>query len=148
MKLIILLICGCCILISCSSKDTTFGAPFTLKSDQAVTVSEAAKPANYDRVIRVEGDCYQVCQDEGCWLVITDGKQKLNVMMENKNFTAPMDCGGKKIALEGKVQEQLTTEEDARVYAGQAGKSEAETNAIVGDQRVPVLVVTSMEVKQ
>lgn len=146
MKLIILLTYSC-ILLSCSSKDTTFGTPFTLKSEQAITVSEASKPTNYERVIRVEGNCYQVCQEEGCWLVISDGKQKLNVKMKDKNFTAPMDCGGKKLALEGIVQEQLTAEEDARTYAGQAGKSEAETNAIVGDQRVPIFVVTSMEVK-
>lgn len=147
MKLFFLLLFSS-ILFSCSSKDTTFGTPFTLKSDQAITVSEAAKPANYDRVVRVEGDCYQVCQTEGCWLVVTDGKQKLHVIIKDKDFAAPMDCGGKKIALEGKVQEQLTSEDDAREYAGQAGKSEAETNAIVGDQRVAVFVATSLEVKQ
>ncbi|MBI3258114.1 MAG: DUF4920 domain-containing protein [Ignavibacteriae bacterium] len=147
MKLIILLFCSC-ILLSCSGRNATFGAPFTLKSEKSITVSGAVKPANYDRIIRVEGDCYQVCQTEGCWLVVTDGKQKLHVIVKDKDFAAPMDCGGKKIALEGKVQEQLTNEDDAREYAGQAGRSEAETNAIIGDQRVPVFVITSMEVVQ
>ena len=90
MKLILILI-SCCVLFSCSSKDATFGAPFTLKNDQTITVSEAAKPANYDRVIRVEGDCYQVCQTEGCWLVVTEGKQKLHVIIKDKDFAAPMD---------------------------------------------------------
>ncbi|MBS1538132.1 MAG: DUF4920 domain-containing protein [Bacteroidetes bacterium] len=146
MKHLIILI-SCCILVSCSSKNAQFGAPFTLQSSQSMTVSEAVKPANYDRIVRVEGDCYQVCQEEGCWLVVTDGKSKLHVIIKDKDFAAPMDCGGKKIALEGTVQEQLTTEDDARTYAVQSGKSEAEANAIQGDQRVPMFVATSLEVQ-
>jgi hypothetical protein len=146
MKLILILLCSS-ILLSCSDKNTTFGVPFTLTSSQAISVSEAVKPANYDRIIRVEGDCYRVCQEEGCWLIVTDGKEKLHVIVKNKEFAAPKDCGRKKIALEGIVQEQLTSEDDAREYAGQAGKSEAETNAIIGEQRVAVFVATSLEIK-
>jgi len=111
-----------------------------------MTVSNALKPANYDRTIRIEGDCYQVCQAEGCWLIVTDGKEKLHVIIKDKDFAAPMDCGGKKIALEGIVQEQLATEDDARTYAEQSGKSEPEIYAIQGDQRVPVFIATSLEI--
>ncbi|MBK9246791.1 MAG: hypothetical protein IPM69_01430 [Ignavibacteria bacterium] len=58
-----------------------------------------------------------------------------------------MDLGSKQIILEGIVSEQLTSEADAREYSENAGKSEAETTALLGDQRVPVFVATSLEIK-
>jgi hypothetical protein len=146
MKILSFLFC-IMVLVSCSHDEVHLGLPFTIPAEQSLNVSDALKPANYDRPVRVEGECYRVCQSEGCWLIVTDGKEKLRVTMKNNDFAAPMDLGSKKIMLEGKVSEILSSEEDARSYAENAGKSEAETNAIVGDQRVPVLVVSALEIK-
>jgi len=133
--------------LSCSKEPHQLGQPFTINEAQSIHVSEALKPANYDRVVRLEGECYRVCQTEGCWLIVTDGKSKLRVTIKDKDFAAPMNLGSKNIILEGKVSELLTSEADAREYADEAGKSEEETNAIQGDQRVPVFVATSLEIK-
>ncbi|MFN8358447.1 MAG: DUF4920 domain-containing protein [Candidatus Kapaibacterium sp.] len=134
-------------LLSCSKAPNHLGLPFSLPDEHPLTVSEALKPANYDRPIRVEGECYRVCQTEGCWLIVTDGTSKMRVTIKNKDFAAPMDLGSKKIILEGSVQEMLSSEDEAREYAENAGRSEAETNAISGDQRVPMLVATALEFK-
>jgi len=146
MKYFLLFFCMA-VFVSCSNKSNHLGQPFTVTAEQTIKVTDALLPANYDRQIRLEGECYRVCQSEGCWLIVTDGKEKLRVTMKDNDFAAPMDLGAKRIILEGKVSEILSSEEDSRSYAENAGKSEAETNAIVGDQRVPVLVATALEIK-
>ncbi|MCS7034814.1 MAG: DUF4920 domain-containing protein [Phycisphaerae bacterium] len=87
--------------------------------------------------VRVSGVISKVCQRKGCWLQISEGGRELFV-----KFTCPIEgklipseAVGKEAIVEGQLAIKEISEEDARHIAEEAGKSEAEVNAIVGPQR-------------
>ncbi len=115
---------------------TAEGQEASVKTDNPapIMLTDAVKPENQNKKLRVEAKVEDVCQVKGCWMMLTDGTHHVRVTFRDYGFFVPKDIIGKTIMADGVVSETVTTEADARHYAEDAGKSAEEINAIVGDQ--------------
>ena len=123
-----------------------FGAPFT----EAKSVNQAdamARPAEYAGApVKIRGTVKDVCQSQGCWLVLTDGEREMRVHMKGHAFAVPKDLAGKTVVVEGVVEEKTITEAQARHFAEES-KSGVDPASIKGDQTVVRVVASGVEVE-
>lgn len=88
-----------------------YGKP--LPQTAAVPVAEAV--AAYDthagKPQRFSGRITQVCQAEGCWMVLEDGGQTARVMFKDHAFTIPKDSSGRAQVVGVLSRKQLTPEQ-------------------------------------
>lgn len=125
------------------SSYTTYGAPSKLKG-QPLPLSEALQPANLNKPIRTEAKVTEVCQNEGCWMILTDGQRFVRVTFKDHGFFVPKDLAGKTVIVEGVISERIISERQARHWAEDAGKSPAEVEKIVGDQKEWMMVAETV----
>ena len=82
------------------------GQGVTLKT--ATPVKELlTKPEKYlGKDVMVEGEITQVCQMEGCWIMIKDASssEPIMVKVDDGVIVFPKDGAGKKVAAQGKLE--------------------------------------------
>lgn len=128
-------------LVGCN-EDRQFGkAPST--DVPTLSVTEALAPTSLNRTIAVRGLVERVCQEEGCWMVISDGTSFLRVSFADGSFTVPLDASGT-VIVEGVVTQELLDAESARAVAMSLGWSDADVAAIDGDRRMPLMVASGV----
>jgi len=130
------------LVVSCSD-DKTFGQPPNMERN-ALTVSRALEPTSMNRTVTVRGTIARVCQEEGCWVVITDGKASVRISFAAEAFSVPLTANGT-VVVEGVVTEELMDMETSRAVLSSLGASEAEVAAVQGDRRVPMMVATGIQ---
>ena len=102
---------------------------------------EAVQPLNalYEQVgedsleIKIKGTVQDVCQAKGCWMnVVSTNKSDEPIMVRFKDygFFVPKDIAGQEVVIRGKAFKKVTTVEELRHYAEDAGKSKEEIMAI------------------
>ena len=78
-----------------AGEPTRYGKP--LPATKAVPVAEAV--AGFDKLAgtpqRYSGRITQVCQAEGCWMVLEDNGQTARVMFKDHAFLIPKDSSGR-----------------------------------------------------
>jgi Domain of unknown function (DUF4920) len=128
-------------------KAKRFGEPFTdaKKVKLADVMKNVEKYA--DKPIKIEGEIRDVCQNKGCWLVITDGESAMRVSFKAYSFFVPKDSAGKKVVLEGLVAKETIDEEEAKHYAEES-KAKVDTSKIKGPQQVITMIASSVEIKE
>lgn len=122
-----------------------FGAAFS--KAKIVSLAEiTAKADQYNgKTVKVKGTIKDVCQREGCWLVLADGTNEMRVAMKDHKFTVPKDSGNKTVIVEGVIEKKTLTEEMARHYAEEsAGK--IDPNSIKGPQVVISMTATGVRI--
>ena len=129
------------VLPSCSEK-AAVGTPPS-EDGPIVTVSEALNPTTFGRTLRVKGTVHRVCQEEGCWMSITDGDSYLRMTFTEMTTLVPMDLSGD-VIVEGVVTEDVYEEDVAKAIGGSIGMTEDEIDAISGDQRIPMMTATGV----
>lgn len=124
-----------------------FGAPFTDAKvvDLKDVITGAEKFAKTP--IKVEGKIQDVCQNKGCWLVLTDGKNTMRITFKDYGFFVPKDSAGKKVVLEGLVEKKTIDEDAARHYAEES-KTKTDVTKIKGPQEVVTMVASAVEIKE
>jgi hypothetical protein len=104
----------------------SFGNPIT--SESAVTITDllAALDGKDSVEAKVTGQINNVCQMKGCWMNISDDAATEPVFVQFKDyaFFVPKDAAGKEVVIEGVAYRELTTVEDLRHFAKDAGQSE------------------------
>jgi hypothetical protein len=81
--------------------------------------------------IKVKGVVTEVCQAKGCWMTIDLGEgETMRVKFKDYGFFVPKDAAGKTAIMQGVAQKEEVSVADLRHLAQDAGKSEAEINAI------------------
>lgn len=133
---------GLVLVLQACQEDRTFGAPPSADRP-AITVSQALEPTSLNCTVAIRGTVKRVCQEEGCWMVITDGSSQLRISFVDGSFTVPLDAAGT-VLVEGIVTEELLNAESARAVASSLGRSESDVRAIVGDRRVPLMVASGV----
>jgi hypothetical protein len=128
-------------------KSKRFGEPFT--DARTVKLSDVIKDVDKyaDKPVRVEGEIRDVCQNKGCWLVLTDGKNSMRVTFKAYSFFVPKDSAGKKVVLEGLVAKETIDEEQAKHYAEES-KEKVDVSKIKGPQQVVTMIASSVEIKE
>jgi hypothetical protein len=121
----------------------TYGAPARL-AGEPMELSKATQPANLNKPIRVSAKVEEVCQNKGCWMILTDGTRDVRVTFKDYGFFVPKDIAGKTVIVEGIMSEKILPQERARHYAEDAGKSQAEIEKIVGDQKELAMVAETV----
>lgn len=109
-----------------------FGAVIT--EDGVVSYTELlAKMESQDSVkLKVSGVVESVCQKKGCWMNVAgaDGQEEMFVQFEDYGFFMPKDIAGRKVIMEGSVSREITSVEDLKHFAEDAGETEEEIAAI------------------
>lgn len=123
-----------------------FGAAFT--DAKAVTLKDVIE--NVDKfsgkTIKVEGEITDVCQAKGCWLVVTDGERAMRVKFKDYGFFVPKDASGKKVTLEGVVENKTISEMHAQ-HLAQESKGKVDPSTIKGPQQVIMMTANGVEIK-
>lgn len=116
-----------------AEKGAKFGAEVT--AEKAVSVEEMvksldAKEGEKKMDVKIQGVVVEVCQAEGCWLRMKNGNEKIMVRMKDHKWFVPTALNGKTIVLEGTAEVKETSVAQLKHYAEDAGKSQAEIDAI------------------
>ncbi len=112
----------------------SFGEKIT--PDGAIPYKKLAKKmAGQESVeVKVAGTVEAVCKNKGCWMnVVSPGSKKeepLFVQFKDYGFFMPKDCEGSRVVIQGTAYKSVTTVEELRHFAEDAGKSQAEIDAI------------------
>lgn len=106
-----------------------------VKSPERISLARAVSGKKFNTAIALTATVAEVCQVKGCWMILVDGDTKVRVTFKDYGFFMPKDLAGKKVVVEGVLSEEVLSEQDARHYAEDAGKSHAEIAKITGDQR-------------
>lgn len=84
--------------------------------------------------VTVSGYVESVCQAKGCWANFVEDKDRssasLFVKFKDYSFFLPLNAAGKAITLTGKAFKEVTTIQDLKHYAEDAGKTQEEINSI------------------
>ena len=94
-----------------ANEPTRYGKP--LPATKAVPVAEAV--AGFDKLAgtpqRYSGRITQVCQAEGCWMVLEDNGQTARVMFKDHAFLVPKDSSGRAEVVGVLSRKELTPEQ-------------------------------------
>jgi hypothetical protein len=132
-------------IVARASDGAHFGAPFT--DAKIVSLADAiAKPEAYaETAVKLRGKVLDVCQAEGCWLVMSDGERDMRIHMKGHAFAVPKDIGGKTVVVEGLVEKKTISEAQAR-HLAEEGSGDPEK--IVGDQTIVRMMATGVFVEK
>ncbi len=121
--------------ISCKSTPVavgdTFGAGVS-KPNEAVEFADVIKKLELNDSVNVimKAKVSEVCQAKGCWMNLVDpataSDEKLMVKFKDYAFFVPKDISGREVMVEGKAYKEVTSVEELRHYAEDAGKSSEE----------------------
>ncbi len=136
------------------------GAPMTPGATRVTVAQVMGSPEAFvGKKVQVVGNVTEVCREKGCWVTLTDPGAKTGGEGLFVKFTCPAEANGRVIPMEsvghpavveGELVIRELTQDEARHYAQDAGKSPAEIAKIVGPQkrvtvRAPSATVTLSE---
>jgi hypothetical protein len=80
---------------------------------------------------KVKGTVTSVCEKKGCWMKLaqTDG-DGIMIRFKDYKFFMPLDIAGKDVVLIGEAKKTITSVDELRHYAEDAGKSKEEIEKI------------------
>jgi hypothetical protein len=106
----------------------TFGEKVTadhaISPEQLFTMIQSKPDKKAD--VKLKATVNQVCKMEGCWIKVKSPEGSMMVRMKDHKFTVPLVLDGKTVVIEGTAEEKLTTVEQLRHFAEDAGKSKEE----------------------
>ena len=121
-------------LIACGAGDraakTVEAKNFGTKIDakNAMTVADLYSKMQGKTVlenVKIGAKASSVCQTKGCWMKL-DGSPEMMVKFKDYAFFMPKDLAGKNVVCLGTATRTVTSVEDLRHYAEDAGKSAAD----------------------
>lgn len=80
--------------------------------------------------VRFTSKVNSVCQAKGCWMRLDMGEDESFVKFKDYAFFMPKDIAGQDVIVEGKAFVDMTSVEDLKHFAEDAGKSQDEIDAI------------------
>lgn len=93
--------------------------------DQLYTIMDSKKEKK-EMTVKLKGVVTEVCGKEGCWIRVKSPNGSMMVKMKDHQFLVPLVLNGKTIVINGIADEKLTTVEQLRHFAEDAGKSKEE----------------------
>jgi hypothetical protein len=91
---------------------------------------------NDSLAIKLVGNISEVCQNKGCWMTIElENGEKMRVTFKDYGFFVPKDASGKTVVIDGLAYQSVTSVDELRHYAEDAGKSAEEVAAITDGKK-------------
>jgi hypothetical protein len=138
MKQLIAFLIGICVVANVLAQDpktakkgVTYGAKTNAKG--AITAEELTQKLGIDSSFagKVSGTVTAVCQAKGCWMRMkTASGQEIMIKFKDYAFFMPKDLAGTNVVIDGVASVKTVSVATLKHYAEDAGKSEAEINAI------------------
>jgi hypothetical protein len=97
-----------------------------------------------NREILIEGYVSSVCKTKGCWMEITDGKDKMRVKFEDYSFFVPWDSKGKRVKIQGKVNREKVKASTYKHWLEEAGEAKEVIEKIKRDQKVVIFTAAGV----
>ncbi|MCZ6595632.1 MAG: DUF4920 domain-containing protein [Bacteroidetes bacterium] len=97
--------------------------------DQMMAKYKVMKEGDTTKV-KFKAKVNSVCQKMGCWIRLDMGEMESLVKFRDYGFFMPKDIAGQEVIVQGKVFVELTSIEDLKHRAEDAGKSQKEIDAI------------------
>lgn len=86
--------------------------------------------------VKVASKIIDVCQKKGCWMNLDLGNDESTfVKFKDYGFFMPLNAAGSEVIVNGKAFLELTSIEDLKEYAKDAGKSQAAIDSIVAPEK-------------
>ncbi len=113
-----------------------YGEKITKDSAIAIGSLKSAMGDQTELKVKIEAPVDAVCQKKGCWmdLKMADG-ETMRVTFKDYAFFVPKDAAGKTAIVDGVAKIEETSIADLKEYAKDAGKSQAEIDAIKETQK-------------
>jgi len=73
----------------------------------------------------------EVCEKKGCFFIAQEGDYSARITFKDYDFFVPTDSEGKEVTIIGELSKKVLSEEKAKHYAEDAGKS---SDSIQGEQ--------------
>jgi len=109
----------------------SFGASITPDNALTPAVFLTKMEGKSSARMKLAADIDACCQAKGCWMQLNmENGEQLMVRFKDYGFFVPKDAAGKIAIIEGEAFLDTVTVEELQHYAADAGKSEAEINAI------------------
>lgn len=109
-----------------------FGSSFTVDPSATLTCEQllADPAAQVDRTVRVTGRVADVCQSQGCWMVLTpkqatSADQVIRVTMRDHAFSVDKQGAGRETELEGILVQKEIDPDTVAHYESEAGDATA-----------------------
>jgi hypothetical protein len=117
-----------------------------IKMRKAILFHDAYKsPGKYkNRDILIEGTITSVCKTKGCWMEITDGKDRIRVKFENYSFFVPWDSKGKKVKIQGRVVKEKVKAVTYKHWLEEAGETKEVIDNVKRDVKVVSFIATGV----
>lgn len=90
------------------------------------------------------GTILEVCPKKGCWFTFTEGGVEVRVKFKDYGFFVPRNAQGHNVILEGWGNKAIMPVADAKHMAEEAGKSQAEIDAITADVEIYEIEATAV----
>jgi hypothetical protein len=100
--------------------ETVYGGPRALTA-APLTLDQATAEANVGKTLAVQGPAAEVCQNKGCWMVLTEGARSIRVTFKDYGFFVPKDIAGKTVLVEGVLSRRLLSADEAKHYDEESG---------------------------
>jgi len=119
-----------------------YGKPFVDGSHASIEEVLIQPRAFANSSVTIEGSIGSVCQNKGCWMYVTDGTRRIRVVFKDYAFFVPMDSEGKRVRVQGSIQEKVVAQEVLRHWAEEEKGGDPEN--ITGNQTVVMVVASSV----
>lgn len=123
----------------------------TITAEGALTpaelVAKLGDNASYSG--KVETVINSCCKKKGCWMRVDlgDGKE-MKVTFKDYGFFVPLESAGKPVIMQGEAYYDTLSIEELKHYAEDAGKTEAEIEAINAPEPVLAFEATGVIIKE
>lgn len=109
-----------------------FGEPVDVSSAISLSALESTMGDKTTRDgLTVTGKVTEVCQKKGCWMKLEkENGEAMRVTFKDYALFMPKDIAGKDVVIRGKAYSDTVTVDVLRHFAEDAGKSQAEIEAI------------------
>jgi hypothetical protein len=97
-----------------------------------------------NKEVVLAGTVTTVCKTKGCWMEITDGKDKIRVKFENYSFFVPWDSKGKKVKIQGKILKEKVKADTFKHWLEESGEPKEKIDKIKSDQKVVTFIATGV----
>jgi hypothetical protein len=106
------------------SQAKSYGKPLTLKEKTPISAILKNPHAYQGKRVQVEGTIVEVCEERGCWIKIASDKEfeSIRFKVDDGVITFPLDAKGKLATVEGVVEVNKLTKEQAIAQAKEMHK--------------------------
>ncbi len=116
----------------------TYGEKVNPKGAVDIAKLPAIVEADDDKKVnvKIEAKVLEVCKKKGCWVnLYVNDSTTVFVKMKDYAFFVPDDMVGKTVVLEGEAFEKVTSVNELKHYAEDAGKTQAEIDQITEPEK-------------